>query len=126
MKATKVKSVYSFVVATTTLLDLKTEIGKALYSQCHAFACQQLSGGDPEFKRLYEQVESEGTPHVMGSAVAGSAEAFAAAFTTWIEQQGLSLKDDKKKIALHSGDAQNPMDGTAFKWCVFIYFDLRD
>ncbi len=113
-------------VATTPLLDLNSEIGKALYGRCHAFACQQLSAGDPEFKRLYDQVEREDSPHVMGSAVAGSAEAFAAAFPAWIEKQGLSLKDDKKKTALHSGDAQNPMDGTAFRWCVFIYSDLRD
>jgi hypothetical protein len=126
MESTTVKSVYSFVVATTPLLDLKTDIGKALFSQCHAYSCEQLSAGDAEFKRLYDQVDNNNPPHTLGCGVAGSAEAFAPAFSGWLEQQGLNLKADNKKIALFSGDAQNPNDGSAFQWCVFIYFDLSD
>jgi hypothetical protein len=123
---TKIKGVYSFVAA-TIMLDLSTPMGNAMVQQIFPYACQNLRQGNPEFNRLYSQVEKENTPHVQGTGMAASVEGFTAAFLSWLKSRGLNIKDvdKKKKICVFGGDAQNPQTGLSFKWAVLIYFDLE-
>lgn len=122
----KIKTVYSFVAA-TIMLDLNTPMGKAMVEQIFPFACQNLRQEKPEFDRLYSQVERENTPHVQGSGMAASSEGFVGAFSAWLKSRGINITDAdrKKKISVFGGDAQNPQDGSSFKWSVLIYFDME-
>jgi len=124
--STKIKSLYSFIAA-TTVLDVKTPFGRALVDQVHPYACQNLRKGDAEFDRLYKQVEQENPVHVLGTGMATSSEGFGLAFEQWLKSHGIELADAgrKKKIAIFAGNAQDPRNGKSFGWCVFIYFDLE-
>lgn len=119
----KIKTVYSFVAA-TIMLDVSTPMGKAMVDQIHPFACQSLRQENPEFNRLYSQVERENTPHVLGTGMATSPEGFSGAFLDWLKSEGTIIKDaDRKdKIYVFGGDAQNPQNGRSFAWCVLFYF----
>ncbi len=121
----KIKTVYSFVAA-TIMLDLNTPMGKAMVEQIFPFACQNLRQDKPEFDRLYSQVEREDPPHVQGTGMAAS-EDLTGAFLAWLNSRGIDINDDdkKKKISVFGGDAQNPQDGSSFKWCVYLYFDIE-
>jgi hypothetical protein len=124
---TKIKTVYSFVAA-TIMLDLNTPMGKAMVQQIFPYACQNLRQGNPEFNRLYTQVERENTPHVQGTGMAASSEHFAEAFSAWLKSRGINITDadKKKKISVFGGDAQNPQNGLSFAWSVLIYFDIEE
>lgn len=121
----KIRNVYSFV-ASTILLDLGTPSGEAMAGQLHSYACQKLQQGDSEFKRLYRRVEKEETPSMLGTGMSESVEGQGEAFLTWLKSKGIDATDQnkKKKIAIFSGDAQNPQTGLSFKWSVCIYFDM--
>ena len=123
----KIKSVYSFVAA-TIMLDLNTPMGKAMVNQIHPYACQNLRQGNPEFNRLYSQVEKENTPHMLGTGMATSIEGFTDAFLDWLKSKGINIKDAnrKRKICVFGGNAQNPQNGLSFKWSVLIYFDIEE
>ena len=123
---TKIKTVYSFFVA-TIMVDPNTPMGNAIVEQAHPYACQQLRQGDPEFNRLYSQVERENTPHVLGTAMATSPEAAADSFNHWLKSKGIDIKatDRKGKFAIFSGDAQNPQTGLSFTFHVLMYFDFE-
>jgi hypothetical protein len=123
---TKIRTVYSFVAA-TIMLDLNTPMGKAMVQQIYPYACQNLRQGNPEFNRLYSQVERENTPHVLGTGMATSSEYFTAAFLDWLESSGINIKytNRKRKICVFCGDAQDPQNGLSFKWGVLIYFDIE-
>ena len=122
----KIKTVYSFVAA-TIMLDLKTTMGKAMVQQIFPFACQNLRKGNPEFSRLYSQVERENTPHVQGTGMSASVEGQGEAFLHWIKSKGVDIHDaeKKRKICIFGGNAQNPQNGLSFAWGVLIYFDLE-
>lgn len=122
----KIKTVYSFVAA-TIMLDLNTSMGNSMVQQIHPYACQNLRNGNPEFSRLYDQVERENTPHVLGTGMAASPEGFVEAFFAWLKSKSIKITDPnrKKKISVFSGDAKNPQTGLSFKWCVTIYFDME-
>lgn len=124
---TKIKTVYSFVAA-TIMLDLNTPMGKAMVEQIHPYACQNLRQGNPEFNRLYSQVERENTPHVLGTGMATSSEGFHDAFSDWLKSTGVNITDADRKgwTAVFGGDAQNPQTGLSFKWGVLIYFDIEE
>ncbi|KPK04551.1 MAG: hypothetical protein AMJ56_17245 [Anaerolineae bacterium SG8_19] len=124
---TKIKTVYSFVAA-TIMLDLNTPMGKAMVQQIFPYACQNLRQGNAEFNRLYNQVESENTPHVQGAGMAKSSKHFAEAFSVWLKSRGINITDSdkKKKISVFGGDAQNPQNGLSFQWGVLLYFDIEE
>ena len=123
----RIKTVYSFVGA-TIMLDLNTPMGKAMVQQIFPYACQQLRQGNPEFNRLYSQVERENTPHIQGTGMAASSKHFAETFIAWLQSRGINISeaDKKKKISVFGGDAQNPQNGLSFTWAVLFYFDLED
>ena len=122
----KIKTIYSFVAA-TIMLDLNTPTGKAMVQQMHPYACQNLRQGNPEFNRLYTQVERENTPRVLGTGMAASPNGFAEAFSAWLKSKGVNISDAdrKKNISVFGGDAKNPQTGLSFKWSVLIYFDME-
>jgi len=125
---TRIKKVYSFIAA-TTVIDLATPIGNAMVEQIHTFACQQLSKGDLEFRRLYTQWGSENAPHEMGAGMAASSDYFADAFAAWLKARGIrtwAAADVGSKLFVFCGDAQDPQTAKPFSWGVSYYFDLED
>ncbi|MEE8590809.1 MAG: hypothetical protein V3T35_05755 [Spirochaetia bacterium] len=123
-----IKTVYSFIAA-TILIDAASPFGKALIGQLIPFATQNLSQSHPPFKQLYDQVERENTPHVLGTGMAASPEGFAGAFVSWLESMGVNIEDFNPLIGtevfVFGGDAQNPQDGSSFAWSVSFYFDIE-
>jgi hypothetical protein len=125
---TRIKKVYSFIAA-TTVIDLSTPIGKAMVEQIHAFACQQLSQGNLEFRRLYTQWGSENAPHEMGAGTAASSDYFAGTFAAWLRAKGIQTWDAAdvgSKLFVFCGDAQDPHTAKPFSWGMSYYFDLED
>jgi len=123
----KIKTVYSFI-ASTIKLDLDTPAGEAIVQEIHPYACEKLRQENPEFDRLYSQVERENTPHMLGTGMATSPEGFAEAFSDWLKSKGVDIADaDKeKKLSVFSGEAQDPESGLSFKWSVLFYFDIEE
>ena len=125
---TRIKKVYSFL-ATTTVIDLATPIGKATAEQIHTFACQQLSSGNVEFRRLYTQWGSENAPHEMGAGMASSSDYFADTFAAWLKAKGIhtwDAADVGSRLFVFCGDAHDPQTAEPFSWGMSYYFDLED
>jgi hypothetical protein len=127
-KTKSINTVYSFIAA-TILIDAASPFGEALISQLYPFVTQNLNQTQPSFKRLYDQVERENTPHVMGTGMAASTAGFAGAFVSWLKSKGVNIENFEpligKEIFVFGGDAQNPQDGSSFAWSVSFYFDLK-
>ena len=123
----QVKTVYSFVVA-TVLLEPSSPMDNTMIRQIHPYACKSLCKTDPMFKNLYDQVQREGAPHLLGTGMAANSGGFSAAFLQWLKCQGVAITDVpsliEKQIFLFAGTAQNPRDGNSFRWCVLFYFDI--
>jgi hypothetical protein len=125
--AAAIKKVYSFV-SSTVLLDLSTPMGKAMVDQIHPYACQQLSAGDTEFRRLYAQVENENAPHELGTGVTKSSADFGPASLAWLKARGVHPSggsDVGKQLFVFAGNAQHPQSGMSFAWAVSYYFDIE-
>ncbi|MEW6241220.1 MAG: hypothetical protein AB1564_10480 [Chloroflexota bacterium] len=127
MPTTPIKTVYSFVAA-TTFLDLGTPFGKAVIQQIHPYAVQNMAQTNPAFKVLYEQVQAENSPHVLGSGAAPSPEGYVEAFLAWLGQKGVKIENVaayvNSRIFVFGGDAQDPNTGKSFNWSVLIYFEM--
>ncbi|MBN1267703.1 MAG: hypothetical protein JXA25_19585 [Anaerolineales bacterium] len=125
-KKKSIKTLYSFTAA-TIFIDPASDYGKAMISQLYPFVTQNLKQTEPAFKSLYELVEKENTPHILGTGMAASPSDFAGAFTAWLKTRGIIIKDFapliKKEVFIFSGNAQNPEDGSSFAWGVLFYFD---
>jgi hypothetical protein len=127
--ASPIKTVYSFVAATIPV-DAAAPTGRALIEQLLPFVCQNLCQADPAFKQLYDQVETEDSPHVLGTGMAASPKGFAEAFVAWLSTRGIEIDDFGpligEKVFFFSGDARDPQDGSSFTWCVLFYFDIGE
>jgi len=127
MASNNIKTVYSFIVS-TIMLDSSTPIGDAMLKQIPPFVFQSLRGSDATFSKLFDQVQNENSPHIMGSGMASSRDQYGAAFLAWLKSRGVTITDIaplvKKQIFLLAGDAMNPETQKSFNWCMFLYFDL--
>jgi hypothetical protein len=126
--AATIHQVYSFIAANILLTASKPE-DQQLIQRILAYASKNLSENKPNFKKLYEAVENENSPHLLGTGMAASPKVFSEAFTGWIKSRGISINDYAslvdKQIFILAGDATNPQNGQSFPWGVFIYFDLE-
>ena len=124
-----VKTVYSFI-ASTIMLDSSSQIGRALLQQIPPYVHQSLQGADSTFKKLYDKVQKENSPHMLGTGMASSSNGYAGAFLAWLKSKGVNIVDIapllKKQIFLLAGDAMNPQNQQSFNWCMFIYFDIGE
>ena len=121
----KIKTVYSFIGTTNILLDLNSQFGKAVFQQVLPYACQNLRKENSEFDQLYKKVEIEQTPNVFGTGMVHSSADFTNVFVDWLKTKGINIdNNNRKKISVFAGNAQNPSDGRSFEWCVLIYFLL--
>jgi hypothetical protein len=123
----RVKTVYSFVATTATLLDLKDNVGRAVANQIQQLACKEIGNKYPEFRVLYAQVEKENVPHMLGTGMAASPQHFTDAYASWIKSKlphfvPTALLAGKNFFAW-DGSALNPENRKEFKWAVDIYFD---
>jgi hypothetical protein len=122
-----VKRVYSFIVS-TIMVDSSSQMGMAMLKQIPPYVYQSLNGTDPTFKKLYDIVQKEDSPHMLGTGMAHSPDDYAAAFLAWLKTKGVNIINTaplmKKQIFLFAGDAMNPQTNKSFNWCMFIYFDI--
>jgi hypothetical protein len=118
----RVKHAYLFVAAT---IPLDQRAAQRLFP----LAWQQLGKTDPNFKRLFDQVERRDGVLTMGAAKILNLANFTDTFQTWLGTRGVNCGDVEsllnKQVFFFSSEERNPRGGNMYKWSVGVYFDIE-
>ena len=98
-------------------VDVTTAMGKSNLQTIFAQACRDIRQKDPEFDRLYYQVERENTPHTLGTGH-GDPAVHAEGFHRWLKSNGVDPTSDGAKVASTTGE-----NFFLSKWTIFFYFE---